>query len=144
MNILSITIWVFVILESANVIILYFFPRFTFGNGVAVFNEYFNIQQNESSGLFVKYLVNWVAGSKLVFIALLLVVLFWGNDVIQMHSLAFMCVAISSYYFRLHPIIKKLDKNGEITPKGYSKILFIMITSFIVLFMVTIIMYHLM
>ncbi len=144
MNVLSITIWIFVILESANVIILYFFPRFTFGNGVAVFNEYFNTQKNESSGLFVKYLVNWVAGTKLVFIALLLVMLFWGNDVIKIHSLTFMCVAISSYYFRLHPIIKKLDKNGEITPKGYSKILLIMITGIITLFILTIIMYHLM
>ncbi len=143
MNVLSIAILIFIILESANIIILYFFPEFKLGNGISVFNEYFNTQKNESSGLFVKYLVNWVAGSKLVFVALLFVVLFLGNDFIKIHSLAFMCVAVSSYYFMLHPIVKTLDENGDITPKGYSKTLFITITSFIVIFILAIVLYHL-
>ncbi len=143
MNVLNIAILIFIILESANITILYFFPESKFGNGIAVFNEYFNTQKDESSKLFVKYLVNWVAGTKLIFIALLLVVLFLGNDMVKIHSLSFMCVAISSYYFMLHPIVRKLDENEEITPKGYSKILLIMITSFIVIFILAIILYYL-
>ncbi len=143
MAILNIAILIFIVLESSNILILYFFPESKFGNSIAIFNEYFNTQTNESSRLFVKYLVNWVAGTKLIFIALLLVILFLGNDIIKIHSLAFMCVAVSSYYFMLHPIVKKLDKNNEITPQGYSKLLFTMITSFIMVFISAIVLYHL-
>ncbi len=143
MIVLNIAIVLFIILESANIAILYFFPQSKLGNGVAVFNEYFSIQKNENSRLFVKYLVNWVAGTKLVFIALLIVVLFLGIDIVKIHSLAFMCIAVSSYYFMLHPIVKKLDENGEITPKGYSKVLFSMITGFNSIFILAIVLYHL-
>ncbi len=143
MNVLNIAIVIFIVLESANITILYFFPESKFGNGIAVFNEYFNTQKNENSKLFVKYLVNWVAGTKLIFIALLLVVLFLGNDMVKIHSLSFMCIAVSSYYFMLHPILRKLDQNAEVTPKGYSKVLFIMITGFIAIFILAIALYHL-
>ncbi len=143
MDVLNIAIIIFIFLESANITILYFFPEIKYGNGVAVFNEYYVAQKNESSRLFVKYLLNWVAGTKLVFIALLIVVLFLGDDLIKIHSLAFMCIAISSYYFMLNPIMKKLDMVDEITPKGYSKTLFLMITGINTLFISAIFSYHL-
>ncbi len=143
MYVLNIAITVFIILESANIIILYFFPETKYGNGVAVFNEFYIVQKNESSRLLVKYLVNWVAGTKLVFIGLLLAVLFLGDEIIKVHSLTFVGIAISSYYFKLNPIMKKLDESGEITPKGYSKTLLLMITGIISMFVLAITLYHL-
>lgn len=124
----------FVILELGNVLILYFSPDSKMGNGVAVFNPWFKLQANESNALFVKYLVNWIAGTKLIFIGLLLVILFTAGETTKLISVIVLTLAIATYYFKLHPIIRKLDGLGEITPKGYSKTLFMMITGFIVLF----------
>lgn len=132
--ILDVVIVLFVFLELGNVMILYFSPNSKQGNGVAVFNPWFKSKHNETEKLFVKYLVNWVAGSKLIFIGLLLVVLFTASETTKLWAVMVMSVAIATYYFRLHPYIKQLDVLGEITPKGYSKKLLIMITSFIVLF----------
>ena len=46
---------------------------------MAVFKHWAESQQDEKQRLFVKYLVNWVADCKLIFIALLLVVVFFAN-----------------------------------------------------------------
>lgn len=134
MNILDIAIIIFVIMESANVIILYFFPDSKLGNGVAVFNPWHNAKKNENSELFAKYMTNWVAGTKLIFIVLLLVILFTAGNTTKFFAVLAMILSIATYYFRLGPIITKLDKMGEITPKGYSKALFWMITGFMILF----------
>lgn len=134
MNILNITISIFILMETANILILYFAPNSKLGNGVAVFNPWFKAKKNKDSELFAKYMVNWVAGTKLIFIVLLLVILFTANDTTKFFTVLAMIASIATYYVRLHPIIKELDKMGEITPKGYSKGLFYMITGFMVMF----------
>lgn len=134
MNILDIAIIIFVIMESANVVILYFFPDSKLGNGVAIFNAWFRAKESEASELFAKYMANWVAGTKLIFIVLLLVILFTAENTTKFFAVLVMILSIGSYYFRLSPIIKKLDTMGNITPKGYSKTLFWMITGFMLLF----------
>ena len=45
-----------------------------------------------------------------------------------------MILSIATYFWRLHPIIKKLDAMGGITPKGYSKALGWMIAGFMIMF----------
>ena len=134
MNILDIAIITFVIMESSNVIILYFFPDSKLGNGVAVFNGWFRAKEDEANELFAKYMTNWVAGVKLIFIVLLLVILFTGSNLTKLLAVFVMILSIATYYFRLNPIIKKLDSIDEITPKGYSKTLFWMITGFMSMF----------
>ena len=57
MDILSIAILIFVVMESANVAILYFWPGSRLGNGVGVFNAFHN-SENEEQKLFASYLVN--------------------------------------------------------------------------------------
>lgn len=74
MDILSLAILIFIIMESANVAILYFRPGSRIGNGVGVFNAFHNSEREEQK-LFASYLVNWVAGVKLIFIFLLAVIL---------------------------------------------------------------------
>lgn len=45
-----------------------------------------------------------------------------------------MILSIATYFWRLHPTIKKLDAMGCITPKGYSKALGWMIAGFMIMF----------
>jgi hypothetical protein len=142
MNILDIAIIIFVIMETANVFILYFVPDSRLGNGVAAFNQWENSKKDEDTHLFASYMTNWVAGTKLIFIVLLLVVLFTGNEITKIFTVAVMILSIATYFWRLHPIVKKLDKKGQITPFGYSKTLGFMITGFIVMFSIALI-YHL-
>ena len=143
MTILNIAITIFIIMEFSNVIILYFAPDSKLGNGVAIFNFWFKAKDDKSSELFAKYMANWVAGTKLIFIVLLIVILFTGSELTKLLAVLVMILSIATYYFRLNPIIKKLDSMNEITPKGYSKTLFLMITAFIVMFSFAVIAYFL-
>ena len=54
MDILSIAILIFIIMESANVAILYFWPGSQIGNGVGVFNAFHN-SESEEQKLFASY-----------------------------------------------------------------------------------------
>lgn len=134
MNILDISIIIFVIMETANICILYFAPDSRLGNGVAVFDNWAETKEDENAHLFARYMTCWVAGTKLIFIVLLLVILFTGSDVTKAWGVAAMILSIASYFWKLHPIMKKLDANGKVTPKGYSKALDGMIAGFMVMF----------
>lgn len=133
MDILSIAILIFIMMESANVAILYFWPGSQLGNGVGVFNAFHN-SESEEQKLFTSYLINWVAGVKLIFIFLLAVILVIGTEQVKMWAVVAMILSIATYFWRLHPTIKKLDAMGCITPKGYSKALGWMITGFMLMF----------
>lgn len=141
MTILNTAIIVFVIMESLNVLILYFAPDSKLGNGVAVFNEWEQSKKKDASHLFARYMTFWVAGTKLIFIVLLLVILFTGSEITKFCAILAMILSIATYFWRLHPIIVKLDQMGEITPKGYSKALFFMIAGFLVMFSLAAILY---
>ncbi|MGL4990084.1 MAG: hypothetical protein ACRC57_02800 [Sarcina sp.] len=129
------------ILEISNIIILYFKPDSKLGNGVAVFNAWEESKKIPKLHEFIKYLVYWVAGSKLIFVTLLLVILAIGTPTVKILSLIVLILSISSFYWKLYPIIKGLDNEGHITPKGYSKSLGIMITGFILIFSLALLIY---
>ena len=134
MTILSIAIAIFILLESLNILTLYFYPGSQMGNGLGVFNAWEKSKADPEMHQFVRYLVNWVAGSKLIFIALLIVILFTSGESTHLLTMVAMIASISSFFWRLFPIIKSLDKDGHITPPGYSRTLAIMIAGFIGLF----------
>lgn len=141
MIILNAAILIFVLMETANIAVLYFAPDSKLGNGVAVFNQWFLSKEDESAHLFARYMTNWVAGSKLIFIVLLLVILFVGNESTKVLAVIVMIGSIATYFWRLNPIIKTLDSKSEITPKGYSKSLFFMIVTFLVMFTTALVVY---
>lgn len=58
MNLLSIAITAFIVLESLNVIILYFTPTSKKGNGVGVFNAYEKSKDIPEVHNFINYLIN--------------------------------------------------------------------------------------
>lgn len=140
MDILSIVIFIFIVMESANVMILYFRPGSRIGNGVGVFQA-FSESESEKQKIFAAYLINWVAGVKLIFIVLLAAILAVGTEQMRMWAVVAMILSIATYFWRLHPAIKEMDAMGFITPKGYSKILGRMIWGFLLMFILALAVY---
>lgn len=124
MTLISIVTIVFIVLESLNVLMMYFNPEFKFSNGIGVFNSWDASKGNEEVHGLAKYLVRWVASTKLIFIGLLIVILAIGSPDVQLYSMLVMAVSTAVFFFALFPLIRKLDKKGHITPKNYSIILF--------------------
>lgn len=139
--ILDIAIIIFCIMELGNVLILYFKPDSKLGNGVAVFDAWKDVKENKNLDLFAHYMAYWVAGVKLIFIFLLLVVLLTGNETTKIWAVVAMIISIATYFWKLHPIIKKLDSLNKISPKGYSKTLGLMISGFLLMFSTALILY---
>jgi len=134
MTILSIAIILFILLESLNVLTLYFNPGSRMGNGLGVFNAWEKSKSDPEMHQFVRYLVFWVAGAKLIFIALLIVILLTTGESTQLLTVVAMIASILSFFWRLFPIIKSLDEEGQISPPGYSKTLAMMIAGFVGMF----------
>lgn len=97
--------------------------------------------------MFAHYMAYWVAGVKLIFIFFVTgntvyrygtdkTVWGGGNDSFYQHIF----LEIASYYQKVG-YIKKLDKNGKITPKGYSKLLGYMISGFLCMFSLALILH---
>jgi len=131
---IKIAIIAFIILETGNIMMMYFLPDSKMGNGVGVFKAWEKSKTDPEIHNFAKYMVNWVAGTKVIFILLLIVFLVWGDDKTLLFVGAAMTLSIATFFFRLFPIIKDMDQNGQIDPKGYSKTLRWMILGMMVLF----------
>jgi hypothetical protein len=135
MPFVKIVILVFMALEFSNVLALYFAPGSKYANAVGVFSAWEKSKQFPEIHDFIQYLVNWVAGAKLIFLLLLAVILLFADiDTLRMSLLA-LAIATASFYWRLFPLIRKLDKAGNIQPRNYSWVLGVMIGFFIIVFM---------
>jgi hypothetical protein len=134
MNILTIVALGFLVMESMNVLTLYFFPGSKLANGVGVFKAWEKSKNDPEVHDFIKYLVNWVAGTKLIFILLLIVILVAADDHTQILAGIAMVVSILSFYWRLYPLIRKMDLEGQIEPAQYSRTLAWMIAAFVLMF----------
>lgn len=136
MSVLSLAIGAFILLESLNVLMLYFSPGSRRGNGIGVFNAWERSKTDPEMHQLIQYLVFWVAGTKLIFIALLLVILLTAGESTQLLTVVAMIASISSFFWRLFPIVRSLDNAGHITPPGYSKTLGTMIAGIMAAFAV--------
>ncbi len=72
--------------------------------------------------------------AKLIFLLLLTVIVIYADLEVQRMSLLALAVATGSFFWRLFPLIRNMDRNGQIEPRNYSKVLGIMIMSFIGVF----------
>jgi len=134
MKLLTIITIGFLFLEATNVIVLYLFPNSKYANSVGIFKAWEKSKSDPEIHNFVKYLVNWVAGTKLIFIVLLIVILLMADSDTLIVAGAAMVISIASFFWRLFPLICKMDREGQIEPKNYSKTLGWMIRVFILLF----------
>jgi hypothetical protein len=130
----KIVILIFMVLEFSNVLALYFAPGSKYANAVGIFTAWEKSKQYPEIHDFIKYLVYWVAGAKLIFLLLLAAILLFANIDSQRMSVLALAIATASFYWRLFPLIRKMDKAGNIKPKNYSLILGAMILVFIVVF----------
>jgi len=131
MDILSVAIIVFAVIETLNIGILYFRPGSRRGNGIGVFDAYRKAEADPETRELVRYLVNWVAGTKLIFVALLVVILVTGSEAAKTYAVVALILSILSFFWRLFPSIVRLDRGNQITPRGYSRSLGIMIAGFV-------------
>jgi len=131
MSLLTIITISFMVLEFSNVLALYGKPDFKYANAVGMFKAWDKSKEDPDMHDFVKYLVNWVAGTKLIFIFLLAVILIFGDDKTQTYAMLALILSILTFYWKLYPLIKKMDKNNQIDPKNYSKTLGLMILAFV-------------
>jgi hypothetical protein len=125
----------FLILEATNVVALYFFPGSKYANSVGIFKAWEKSKRDPDIHNFVKYLVNWVAGTKLIFIMLLIVILYVADDQTLLFATMALVISIASFFWRLFPLIRKMDREGQINPKNYSGVLGWMIFAFILIFL---------
>lgn len=139
MIILEIIIIAFLVMEFFNVLALYFMKDSKMFNSIGVFNAWEKSKKDPEMHDFVKYLTNWVAGTKLIFIALLIVILVTTEQNTLILTGIALILSIASFFWKLFPLIRKMDKASQITPKNYSKILFIMILGFIIIFAIGIV-----
>ncbi len=136
MTALSIVIIGFVILETSNVIALYFFPESKYANAVGTFRASERSKQDPVVHDFVRYLVNWVAGTKIIFLLLLLVIVFTADtDTLLLTGVA-MAAAVGTFFWRLFPLVRGMDREGQIDPPGYSRLLGLMIAAMVLIFVV--------
>lgn len=139
MSILSIAIIIFIVVESFNVLTLYFKPGLKIGNGVGVFAAWERSKADPEMHQFIRYLVYWVAGAKMIFIFLLYVILLTTGEPTRMLTVAALIVSISSFFWRMFPIIRSMDKAGQLMASGYSKVLAGMIAALISMFVVALV-----
>jgi hypothetical protein len=125
----------FLILEATNVAAMYFFPGTKYANAVGIFNAWERSKNDPEMHNFVKYLVNWVAGTKLIFILLLIVILITADEQTLLLTGGAMVISIATFFWRLFPLVRRMDKEGQISPKGYSVALGWMILALIFVFL---------
>lgn len=130
--ILTVAIVAFVVLETLNITLLYFQPGSRLGNAVGVFNAFERSKADPEVYALVRYLVNWVAGTKLIFVALLIVIVATGTVETRGAAVAALIASILTFFWRLFPALVQMDRAGQLTPRGYSKTLAVMIACFLI------------
>ncbi len=138
---LQVAIIAFVVMELSNIIIMYFKPDFKYGNSMKTFDHWHQCKEDEGMFLFAQYMVRWVANCKLIFLALLVVIVVVGNETLLLAGTIATVLSIGAYFLSLYPVIRKLDKMGKITPAGYSKTLTITIIVFMLMFAAALVVY---
>ena len=136
MNVIVIVIIGFIALEFTNVVALYFAPGSKLANSVGIFKAWEKSKSDPEIHNLIRYLVNWVAGTKLIFIFLLIVILFTADQQTLILTTAALVISIASFFWRLFPLIRTMDRDDQIDPKNYSAVLGWMILALILVFSV--------
>ncbi len=107
---LKIFMGVFILTESLNILELYFDPDRDVFHGVSFFKGWNASKENDECHLLLNYFVNWVAGVKLIVVLLLAVLVFTASDLTLIYVAIALVIAIASFYWRMWPILKQMDK----------------------------------
>ena len=125
---------IFLLMELANVLALYFRPDSLNFNSVGVFKAWEQSKEHPEIHDLVRYLTYWVAGTKLIFIALLAVILLTASEHTQRVAALVMVPCIATFYWRLFPLSRKMGREGQLATKNYDKVLTSMILTMLFAF----------
>jgi hypothetical protein len=131
---IQIVLVAFMLLEFLNVLALYFAPGSKYANAVGVFTAWEQSKRDPALHAFIQYLVNWVAGVKLIFLALLGLIVVVGDAELQRLSLLALAATTATFYWRLFPLVRRMARRGEVEPGKYATLLGMMILAFIAAF----------
>lgn len=140
MQILTAIVALFLLLEIANVAALYWRPGSDKFNALGVFAAWEASKADPQTHDLVRYLAYWVAGTKLIFIGLLIAILVLGDARLKVVGVAVLMASILSFYWRLFPLIRGMDARDQLRPPGYSKTLGLMIAGFLAALAVALVM----
>jgi hypothetical protein len=101
---------------------------------VGVFTAWEQSKRDPALHAFIQYLVNWVAGVKLIFLALLGLIVVVGDAELQRLSLLALAATTATFYWRLFPLVRRMARRGEVEPGKYATLLGMMILAFIAAF----------
>jgi hypothetical protein len=82
-----------------------------------------------------------VAGTKLIFIVLIIGIIITGGEAETVFSIIALIFSIATFFSRLYPRLAKMDADGQLSEKGYSRTLAIMIGSFIAVFVIALVIF---
>ena len=128
MQVLTWVLVAFGLLEVMNVAVLYGAPGSRKANGVGVFTAWEKSKADPEVHLLVRYLVYWVAGVKVIFLALLAVIMVTGTERTKIAAGAALAVSVAVFFWRLFPLALHADAAGAMLPAGYSRVLGVMIS----------------
>ncbi len=123
---------VFLLLETANVLALYFHPGSDKFNALGVFRAWEASKDHPEIHDLVRYLAYWVAGVKLIVIVLVVAILAFGDDRMRVIAVGALILSILSFFWRLFPLARAMDARSQLNPPGYAKVLGGMIVGFLV------------
>ena len=127
MNAIQVTLLVFVMIETLNMLELYFLQDKPMFNGVGIFSGWERSKADPEVHALVRYLVNWLAGVKMIVIGLVLVLIFMVPESTTLLGAIVLVVTVSSFHWRLYPLLRAADVTGQVTPRGHAKRLSIMV-----------------
>ena len=134
MIVLYIVTTIFLLMELANVLALYFRPDSRNFNSVGVFKAWEQAKEQPEIHDLVRYLTYWVAGTKLIFIALLAVIMLMASENTQRVAALVMVPCIATFYWRLAPLSRKMGREAQLATKNYDKVLSTMILAMLIAF----------
>jgi len=133
MTALQVSMLVIASIEGLSILELYFMQDRCMFNGAAMFSGWeISKEVPEVHGM-VRYLINWVAGMKLIVVGLLAVLALTAPTQTLLCAGVILVLAIASFFWRMFPIIKNFDDHGFIQPKGRAKVLGMMVAGLEVL-----------
>jgi len=127
MNTLQVTLLVFVLIETLSMLELYFLQDKPMFNGVGIFSGWERSKADPEVHMLVRYLVNWLAGMKMIVIGLVLVLVFMVPENTKLLGTIALAITVSSFYWRLNPMLHTADMAGQVMPRGHSRRLSMMV-----------------
>lgn len=133
MSALQICLLVFAGIETLSVLELYFLQDRCMFNGAAMFSGWeISKEVPEVHGM-VRYLVNWVAGMKLIVVSLLVVLALTAPTLTLLYVGITLALTVGAFFWRMFPLAHKFDTYGFINPKGRAKTMGLMVAGLQVL-----------